>query len=397
MMQTIYDFVIDYVLVTAWLILSGVYRAARRELRRFVIFELKLVGTCLALMAVGWIFKLQLCVIIGSYLAAIIFIATWYLGDEAAAIICSLTSTVPLVNRIATPITAETKKLLRPLVFLSMTLAFVGAVTSIIGIRHTTIQMLMVWTGVGLFFGVFGAYLGIVTKIPGYAMALVLLYLLVGRYMMPVQVAGRVSAANAWMMNASLNKQYAAREAEIINIPVNTPLYERIHGEFRFTERSHKEKTTKAKVISQVKDDSTGEELYQVVLQVESNVYVGGRQVYVPVRRAEPAKSLMQVASDTPVPGSTRVFGPGTYNFPVDPGPDTGSVVIASGCTWNLAAKGPGKYDLLPENGEVIEFHGEGSKHAKFPNQFIAYKIRAIDPVVLELKVNRRVEKFASL
>ncbi|MFA4831588.1 MAG: hypothetical protein WC924_05965 [Candidatus Gracilibacteria bacterium] len=392
-MQPIYDFLLD-LLIGAWALLSGVYHITNRELRRFIAVELILIGTCLTLILLGWLLKLQLMVIVGSYLAAIIFFVTFKLGDEAAQIIGAVSSGVPLINRVAAPVSAEMRKLLRPLVFLSMTLAFVGATTSIIGVRHMTIQMVLVWTGVALFFSIFSVWAGIVTKIPGYAMALVLAYLLFGRFLMPVQVGGMVNTANSWWTNSSLNKQFHAREAEIINIPINTPLYERSCGEFQMVRRSDEKKTVKAKVIGQVKDDATGEELYQVVLQVESNIYVGGKQFYVPARRVEPTKPSMKVAAVAK--SNIQTYGPGTHTIELMAGERAG-VRIAANCRWDLAVVGDDLKNLelipfgnYPNGVKVITFQPENRTFARFPEQEAIFELLAKEDVSFVLKISKK-------
>jgi hypothetical protein len=90
-----------------------------------------------------------------------------------------------------------------------------------------------------------------------------------------------------------------------VAITNNTPLYNFSFGKFK------KEKTTTqteimAKVIGRKNDPTSKEPMYEVILPVAENLYVGGENLYVPARLTKSAQRSI------PAPTAT----PAVYNVP---------------------------------------------------------------------------------
>ncbi len=289
-------------IVTAWNILCGTGLEADFQTRRFINTCLIILTINTALFVVGFALNWNSAVILSAFVSSIFVLVCWKAADIAVKIISSL-SGITIVKSA----TDELKKLLAPLITVSLFLAFIAAIVAIRGLGYYNYSDLLIWTTVILFTAIFAVYINAKVKIAGWVMIGFLYYLLIGNYLWPIQVQGTLD----WMERTTVKRAVVAGDAtkdhELVVISNNTPLYNFSFGKFK------KEKVTTqtgvvAKVIGRKDDPTSKEPMYEVILPVAENLYVGGEILYVPARLTK----LAQKPAEMAVPVAT----PAIYNVP---------------------------------------------------------------------------------
>lgn len=284
-LRRIWDLVVTGwdIVITTWNLLCGTGLEVNFQTRRFINTCLIILAINIGLFIVGFALGWSGPVILAAFISSLLVLIGWKASELAVKIISSLGGEVPVVGSVVKPTAEEMKKLLPPLVTVSLFLAFTASIVAIKGIGYFTYSDLLIWAGIILFTAIFTVYINSKVKIVGWVMIIFLYYLLIGNYFWPIQVQGTLD----WLERTTVKRAVVAGDAtkdhELVAISNNTPLYKFSFGEFK------KEKTTTqtemvAKVVGRKNDPRTKEPMYEVILPVAENLYVGGEIFYVPAR-----------------------------------------------------------------------------------------------------------------
>ena len=280
----------------AWFTLCGVTNRTDAVLLSIVRGAIIVSATALVFFFVGFAFNIEGFVVFGGVLAALTFFLTWKLTSIGVGIITAIGRAVgktPIIGKtIETPINAlneEIKKLLYPLIVVSLTCSFVAAVAAIRGPGCYTFHDMVIQSTMTLFMIIFIYWLDAKTKLAGWVMILALGYFWILYYAFPIQAMSLVVMIDRYTINLALISNDGNKDNELVSIPSTTPLFEKSKGRFAEIKISNRSEV-KAKVISQSKDSKSGEPMYFVVLPVSPNLYVGGKEVFVPVRMVKVEK-----------------------------------------------------------------------------------------------------------
>lgn len=376
-------------IVTAWNILCGTGLEANHQTRRFINTCLIILAVNTGLFIVGFILNWNGPVILAAFISSIMVLIGWKASELAVKIISSLGGEIPVAGSVIKPTVEELKKLLPPLVTISLFLAFTAAIVAIKGVGYFTYSDLLIWSGVILFTAIFTIYIDSKVKVAGWVMIIFLYYLLIGNYIWPIQVQGTLD----WLERTTVKRAVVAgdstKDYELVAISNNTQLYNFSFGEFK------KEKiTTQTEVVAKVigrKDDSrTKEPMYEVILPVAENLYVGGEILYVPARLTK----LVQKLAPPHGPAADkhlRVYGAGEHRFFLSQSEETGWIKIPQCMYWELSSTKKGEFDLIKYGGKVISYSKEQQQYVDFPEQDILFKIHAKEDLGFILRVRPKV------
>lgn len=375
--------------VTAWNLLCGTGLEANFQTRRFINTCLIILAINITLFIAGFTLGWSGPVIISAFTSSILVLIGWKASELAVKIISSLGGAVPVAGAAIKPAIEELKKLLPPLVTISLFLAFTASIVAIKGVGYFTYSDLLIWATVILFTAIFAVYIGSKVKIAGWVMIGFLYYLLIGNYFWPIQVQGTLDWVERKTVKRAVVAGDATKDYELVAIANNTPLYSFSFGEFK------KEKiTTQTEVVAKIigrKDDPASEEpMYKVILPLAENLYVGGEIIYVPARLTK----LVQKVAPPPGPATDkhlRVYGEGEHRFFLSQSEETGWIKIPQCMYWELSSTKKGEFDLIKYGGKVISYSKEQEQYIDFPEQDILFKIHAKEHLGFILRVRPKV------
>lgn len=278
-LQRIWDLI-----VTAWALLCGVASYADRQSRAFIRTMLIIIGVEMGLLLIGFVLNLKGLIVFAAIVASLAVLIAWKFSDLAIRIIASAAGRIPIAKSVVPPATDELKKLLPPMVTISLFLAFIASIAAIKGPAYFTWSDLMIWTAVILTTEIFTLYINSKVKMVGWVMIGLMYYLLIGNYLWPIQAQGFVD----WVERSTVKKSMVAMENtkdyELVVINNNTPLYELGWGGKFSRAKITTAAETKAKLVGRKDDPTSKEPMYEVILPVQEGVYVGGETLYVPAR-----------------------------------------------------------------------------------------------------------------
>lgn len=296
------------VLVTAWHILCGVTAEANFQTKRFINTCLIILLVNTGLFIIGFAFNWSGPIILAAFSSSIAVLICWKASELAVKIISSLGGEIPVVGSAVKLTAEELKKFLPPLLVASLMLAFVAGIVAIRGVGYYTYTDLLIWSTIVLFTAIFNIYIDAKVKIVGWAMIGFLYYILIGNYMWPIQVQGTLDWIDRYTIRIAIVNTDGTKEDELVVIVNNTPLYNFGFGKFK-KEKTTAQTETIAKVISRKNDPKSKEPMYQVVLPVAKDSYVGGEILYVPARLTKLVQREAAPTAATPaaynVPGKT--------------------------------------------------------------------------------------------
>ena len=351
--------------ITAWATLCGVVSYADRQTRVFINAMLIIIGVEIGLLLIGFILNLKGLIVFAAIVASLAVLIAWKFSDLAVRFISAIAGRIPLARTLVPPATDELKKLLPPMVTISLFLAFIASIAAIKGPAYFTWSDLMIWTAVILTTEIFTLYINSKVKMVGWVMIGLMYYLLIGNYLWPIQAQGFVD----WVERSTVRKSMVAMENtkdyELVVISNNVPLYELGWGGKFSRVKITTATETRAKLVGR-KDDSTSKEpMYEVILPVQDGLYVGGKTLYVPARLTKPAavKFFSPTTAEASLPSREvakpdyRVYQPGAYNILLKAGEQTDHwIMFPEGRDNNseFYSTKTSEYKLIFDNGDVF-------------------------------------------
>lgn len=384
-LQRIWDLI-----VTAWALLCGVASYADRQSRAFIRTMLIVIGVEAGLLLIGFVLNLKGLIVFAAIVASLTVLIAWKFSDLAIRIIASAAGRIPIAKSVVPPATDELKKLLPPMVTISLFLAFIASIAAIKGPTYFTWTDLMIWTAVILTTEIFTLYINSKVKMVGWAMIAFMYYLLIGNYLWPVQAQGFVD----WVERSTVRKSMVAMENtkdyELVFIPNNAPLYELgWRGKFSRA-RTTTATETKAKLVGRKDDSASKEPMYEVILPVQEGLYVGGKTLYVPARLTKPVAFSPTTAEASLPPMEIakvdyRVYQPGEYTFSLKAGEQTDRwITFPDGrCTNYKFFRG--------ENSEFVREYPDGSvfdMNAVIDRPLQKFKLRAVKDSSIKMVIS---------
>lgn len=376
------------------------------RIRRFIAGAFISLGICLLMIALGFLFKLKVLIVVASALAALIAFAIGKalriavkisieltkLGESATKTAIGKIVSIPILGKMIDPLgdisewtAIELSKALQSAltgiknslsfaVTIAMTFAFIGAFTAIRGVGYYTLNNLMVLGLSALFTSMFFVYASWKLKTFGYVLYVAWMYLFIGWFVIPIQVQGTMDMVEGWTIKNSLIATYTHGSDILIAVPAKTPLYSEEFGKFVYAGKSG-EKEINARVINRKNDPDSKEPMYEAKFPLDGfdNLYVGGKNYYVPASMVTPvpvkvAKIKTSGGNKTEGSGGTKYFGLGYHEISLEAGesvlirlPDPDKQPVH----WELAPEKKGDYEMTPYGGQAINYSKEVNKYTR--------------------------------
>lgn len=379
-------------IVGGWYILCGITASTDAKIKRFANACLIILLINISLFILGFFFSFDGAVILATASTSLGVLIVWKLGDVILKIMSPLGEKIPIVGSSIKPAVTELRSFLTPFVLVSLILAFVGSLVAIRGVGYYDYQDLIIWSTIGLFGGIFCIYIDAKFKIAGWVIMIFLTCSMFANYIWPIQVQGALD----WVERGTIRKAITAtdetKNEELVVIANNVPLYSFSWGKFK-KEKTTTQTETTAKVIGRKDDPRTKEPMFEVIMPVAENLYVGGESMFVPVRMTKPViivaqqtKDVNEIAvSDKPL----KVYYKGTHHFTLNEGEESGWIRIPPNMSWGLSTeeKDPA-LELIKFEGDVLEYSKEKKQYATFPDQDMLFKLRAKEKLRFTLWVN---------
>lgn len=369
-------------IIGAWFILCGVTNNANRQLHNFVIAEIIVCSTILGLFIIGFATDCQVLVVLSGGLAAIVVFFSWKITSVGVGIISALAKIIgktPIVGKAAEETieatNEELRKLLYPMLIVSLACSFVAALAAIRGPGWYTWKDIMVQSTMLLFMIIFIYWLDCKTKIAGWVMICVLCYFWLVYYCYPIQGIALVTKVDRCTVRLSILSSDGNKNDELVSIAANIPLFEKSKGKFtevKITNRTN----VMAKVISQSVDPKSREPMYFVVLPTAPNLYVGGMEVFVPARMVEITSNPKVEKNST---STTITLDGSPVHLTLKAGEEWGTATIPLGIQYDFFSCPSAKYKIvLPDKREF-------QKGEPWP-EFRTFKIVALCDSEIDLK-----------
>jgi len=294
-------------------------------------------------------FASSLIIISGVHLA--VFFGLLYWGEEIplylfafySAIIAIIAHKVPdlLISLIQTTIAIDfvvkigdkIKALLRPMITISISAAFISCYVAIMGLDSIEFRDILIGTAVFLFFLLFSFLFRYRTLIFEFSMAVIVIIMLIFNYIFPVQAqsvtdwAGRVSFGWATDLNNT------DTEEKMVLIPDSTVLY---NDDF---ENIGNAKGDIKAMILDTKSKGKSEKFYKLMVPNKDGAYVNGETYYVPIRFIKDVKGVEQNQKTTE---TKQINNPSTFSsYRFSKAGDTETLMFKSGQTINSSKVSP--------------------------------------------------------
>lgn len=285
---------IKSILVGAWALICGVTVYSDNQIGRFINTCLIILGIDIGLFILGYIAGIKGLIVFSGMISAIMVLVIMKSADLAVKIISAAIPKIPTVGSVAASITEpvlnELKKLLLPLITVSMVISFLSAVIAIRGTGYYGFNDLLIWLSLVLFITIFSVYMGSKTKIFGWAMLMFIIFLMIGDYAYPVQTKGTLDWIEGITIRRSVALSQDGMKSELAIIPDNTPLYDQaLGGSFRLIGTSPK---ATVKILDRKDDPESKEGMYKVIMPTGNGIYIGGKTYFVPARSADPLREI---------------------------------------------------------------------------------------------------------
>lgn len=406
MLENIIECIVEF-FTGIWELLSGGWDFVagatwdNRRVKRFIAGAFISLGICLLMIALGFLFKLKVLIVVASALAALIAFAIGKalriavkisieltkLGESATKTAIGKIVSIPILGKMIDPLgdisewtAIELSKALQSAltgiknslsfaVTIAMTFAFIGAFTAIRGVGYYTLNNLMVLGLSALFTSMFFVYASWKLKTFGYILYVAWMYLFIGWFVIPIQVQGTMDWIEAKTIHRALVATNGSQGDKLIAVPAKTPLYIERRGEFVFDHKSGEE-VVNARVIGRKNDPESKEPMYEAKFPVDgfNNLYVGGKTFFVPASMVTPVLAAGDTSKKTEGSGGTKYFGLGHHEISLEAGesmnirlPDPDKMPVH----WELSAEKKGEYDLAPYGGQPINYSKEVSKYTR--------------------------------
>lgn len=408
--MNILDRIVD-MLITVLNLANLVRLYGERQTRRFLKFELQLSIAMICLFIFGMVMGWEVFVVFSAFFASILGLVIWKQTEivsnalsalsgikleidnvVAKVIFAPVTETIKVGQKLANPVAEGMKKLLMPLVTVSLAVSFVASYIALKGLDYFNLKDLMIYSTIILFLAIFfWAYLETKKKWAGKAMFIWLLWLVASNYLWPIQCQELLESAENYTISWAVNSAKESRQGKIINIAANTPLYQYDHGNIRFLKTA--DKNMGGKMIGRKKSPNSDETLYRVILPIQEGNYIGGEEVYVPARLTNPAGKSADWAKKAvlaPPQSAFEIMPIGNHQFTVNK-TMAGWMKIPGDASWDLAPVKNGNWKLITFEGEVVTYKAGGKKYANFPNQPMIFKVQTDEEMDFVLVVKPKV------
>lgn len=282
------------ILVGSWALICGVTAYSDNQVMRFINTCLIILGVDIGLFIFSYITGIKGLLVFSGMISAIMVLVIMKSADIAVKIISAAIPKIPTVGSttasITEPVLNELKRLLPPLITISMVISFLSAIIAIRGTGYYGFNDLLIWLSLVLFITIFSVYLGSKTKIFGWVMLVFIIFLMVGDYAYPVQTKGTLDWIEGITIRRSVALSQGGMKSELAVIPDNTPLYNQdFGGKFRLIGTSPK---ATVKILDRKDDPESKEGMYKVIMPTGNGIYIGGKTYFVPVRLAEPLREI---------------------------------------------------------------------------------------------------------
>lgn len=229
----------------------------------------------------------------------------------------------------------EAERLLKPVNRLALTLAFYGTMAIILGPNGLPGEPLIRYSV--LFF----VFILVLTVEPWKNYEKALLWtmgiILFSHVLFPIQSGNFVSWMRDRVTGISISKAKSVEGEDEIIISKGTPYFERARTGFTDTNKKA-EQNTRAKIISHRQDDRSGESMYEVILEKQNGLYIGGEIFWVPKRMISKARNAHRYdkkANKTPTyPTLTKKERGKVLYVPLKPGESMDVDTIKENGEW---------------------------------------------------------------
>ena len=195
-----FDIVLD-VLEAIWFTGAGVVNNTNETIKKVIRIQLWILLVCLVTFGIGfWKNQTELVTVSGAIAGFIVFIS--FLGLDGLVVILAK---IAGESRIAEGIKEDLRKLLRPLLSISLVIVFLSGIVSIMGIGSLSLSDLLVWGVFALFCAVWVIQTGYEKSMLGKLLLGVYLAVMFTHYIFPVQrqvMQNWLSAASSYYTSA---------------------------------------------------------------------------------------------------------------------------------------------------------------------------------------------------
>jgi hypothetical protein len=375
-LTNIWNWIVELPIII-WASICFAYDHITPAIRAFIIAQILILGTMIGLFFLGHLAGLTWLVVFSLVMSCLILMLNVF-AAEALIKLITIFSGVPFTGKITDEIGKQLARLIQPTIAISLVLAWLSAVTAIRGIGYYHFSDFMVWGTVILFFAIFAAYTGVKSKLPENILAISLVVMLVTYYVAPIQILGLLDWAEKKSIRVSISASNDAKDGDLVEIPSKTPLYDYGHGGFCLSNKT--ETATEAKIVSRKDDPISREGLYQVILPVEKDLYIGGKIKFVPVRLVKIIKTQEKLItpnsrnasgnfSQGPISNSTYEPIPfGNSQVIIEPGQEK-RVRLPDCAIWDITRDEKSEIDITPFGGKTFQWRPDKNEYAHFSNK----------------------------
>ncbi len=294
-MNNFIEFVVD--------IFSGIFTAVKKLSVKYGVVP---VGTFLiamwgsifmasVLFGAFWLAGSKTGVIVLGISFGLIFLMGFKTGKLYAKIIAHITYTIFRSDRWARVAYGELTGLVAPAQFISLLFSFLAAVAALKPLNSMSIESLMLWSAVAVFFYIVSHYFAGKTLAAQIIMIGVVVFLLITNYLFPIQSKAVINWAERKTIGSSHNVNLTDKEGDLILIKSGS----RVFSDEDMNKHENTEQDIKAKILDVIEDEKSGEQVYEVIFPISDGFYVGGKVYYIPVRTTENLKPKEEVKVET--------------------------------------------------------------------------------------------------
>lgn len=283
-------------------IFSALFGAVQRLATKYGVvpigtFLIAMWGTILMnilLMSIFWAAKFKAAVIIFGIASGILFLGGFNTGKLYAAVITWIGRTIFRLKVTSCEAYDELLSLIKPALFVSLANAFLACIAAIKGVQSLSLETMLLWSAVFLFFFILSYYPGRTIARPEYIMAVIVVVLLMTHIIAPVQSRAPINFVERWTIGQANNVNMTGRDDNLIFLRKGTLYFSYKDGQVAYQDSVKQD--TKAKILNTVDDEFSGDQYYELLLPVKDGYYNSeGTKIYVPQRVVDKIEDVKPV------------------------------------------------------------------------------------------------------